>query len=216
VLVEAAVDTFDDAVAALAEGVDRIELCGPLHDGGTTPALELIHRVMSHTRTPAPVRTSVHVLVRPRAGDFVYDRAEILQMHTDVEAARLAGAAGVVTGALTPSGSVDVEAMAGLVRAARPMRVGFHRAFDHVSDQFEALEALVSLGVDLILTSGAAPTALEGADRLRALVERAGDRIGIIAGGSITSANVAELVARTGVRQVHGRAFRGLQRTCRT
>jgi copper homeostasis protein len=204
-LVEAAVDTFDDALAAEAEGVDRIELCGPLHDGGTTPAPGLVHRVVSRVRTP------VHVLVRPRAGDFVYDRAAIRQMQADIEIARAAGAAGVVTGALTPAGLIDVETTAELVRAARPMRVGFHRAFDHVRDQFEALETLVSLGVDLILTSGAAPTALEGADRLRALVERAGDRIGIIAGGSITAANVREIIARTGARQVHGRAFRGLR-----
>jgi copper homeostasis protein len=205
VLVEAAVDTFENALAAEADGVDRIELCGPLHDGGTTPAPELIRRSLSQLRTP------IHVLVRPRAGDFVYDRVEIARMKMDIEAARAAGAAGVVTGALTPKGAVDVDAMAAFTAAARPMRVGFHRAFDHVRDQFEALEALVSLGVDLVLTSGAAPTAIEGADRLRALVARAGDRIGIIAGGSITSANVAELIERTGVRQVHGRAFRGLR-----
>jgi copper homeostasis protein len=93
------------------------------------------------------------------------------------------------------------------------MRIGFHRAFDHVRDQFEALETLISLGIDLVLTSGAAPTAIEGADRLCALVQRAGDRIGIIAGGSITAANVRAVIARTGVRQVHGRAFKGLRRT---
>jgi copper homeostasis protein len=205
IIVEAAVDSFDDAVAAESEGVDRIELCGPLHDGGTTAVPELIRRVVSHVRTP------IHMLIRPRAGDFIYSRAEILRMHAGIETARAAGAAGVVTGALTTSGSIDVETTAALILTARPMRVGFHRAFDHTADQFESLETLVSLGVDLILTSGAAPTALEGADRLRALVDRAGDRIGIIAAGSITAANVAELIARTGVRQVHGRAFRGLR-----
>jgi copper homeostasis protein len=203
-LIEAAVDTFEDAIAAETEGVDRIELCGPLHDGGTTPSAELLARCLARLRTP------IHVLLRPRAGDFVYAAMEIARMQADIEAVRRAGAAGVVTGALTATGAIDVAAMAELVAEARPMRVGCHRAFDQVRDQFESLEALVLLGVDLILTSGAAPTALEGADRLRALVERAGDRIGIIAAGSITAANVADLIVRTGVRQVHGRKFRGL------
>ena len=203
-LVEAAVDTFDDALGAESEGVDRIELCGPLHDGGTTPAPELLARCLKRLRTP------IHVLVRPRGGDFVYSRQEIDKMRADIEAARLAGAAGVATGALTSAGFVDVEAMTVLIAAARPMSVVFHRAFDAVRDQFESLEALVSLGGDLVLTSGAAPTALAGVDRLRALVEQAGDRIVIIAAGSITAANAREIIDRTGVRQIHGRAFRGL------
>jgi copper homeostasis protein len=204
-VIEAAVDTFEGAVEAETEGVDRIELCGPLHDGGTTPAAGLVDRCMVRLRTP------IHVLIRPRAGDFVYTRFEIAAMQAHIESVRRAGAAGVVTGALTAAGAIDVAAMTDLVAAARPMRVGFHRAFDQVRDQFDSLETLISLGIDLVLTSGAAPTALEGADRLRALVQRAGDRIGIIAGGSITAANVREIIARTGVRQVHGRAFRGLR-----
>src|ERR1035437_11103933 len=93
---------------------------------------------------------------------------------------------------------------------ASPLRVGFHRAFDQVRDQDEALELLVSLQVDHILTSGGAKSAMEGADRIKQLVERAGDRIGLIAGGSITAANAAELVKKTGVGSVHGRAFQGV------
>jgi copper homeostasis protein len=209
VLVEAAVDTFDDALAAESEGVDRIELCGPLHDGGTTPAPELLARCLDRLRTP------IHVLIRPRAGDFVYSQSELDTMRAAIEAVRLAGATGVATGVLTPPGSIDHEAIASLVAVARPMRVVFHRAFDAVRDQFEALDALVSLGVDLVLTSGAAPNALAGSDRLRALVERAGDRIGIIAAGSITPVNVREIVEHTGVRQIHGRAFRGLKTAVR-
>ena len=118
-------------------------------------------------------------------------------------------------GALTPDDEVDVEAMAQLISVASGMRVGFHRAFDRVRDQEEALELLVSLQVDHILTSGAGKTAMEGAERLHALVERAGDRVEIIAGGSVTAENVVELVSRTGVRAVHGRAYRGVPQRLR-
>jgi copper homeostasis protein len=204
VFVEAAVDTFEGALAAEREGVDRIEVCGPLDEGGTTPATDLITRCVDRLRTP------LHVLVRPRAGEFVYTAVEIATMKADIVRAKLLGVHGVVTGALTADGTIDVDVLAELIVVARPMRVCFHRAFDCVHDQFAALEILVSRGCDLVLTSGAAPTALLGADRLRALGARAGDRIGIIAGGSITSDHVREIVARTGVRQVHGRAFRGL------
>jgi copper homeostasis protein len=115
-----------------------------------------------------------------------------------------------VIGALTGGNEVDAVRLAELISVASPMRVGFHRAFDLVRDQDEALELLVSLQVDHILTSGGAPTALDGAARLASLVERAGDRVAIVAGGSIGVANARELVAKTGVRIVHARAFRGL------
>jgi copper homeostasis protein len=204
ILVEAAVDTFALAQAAEAEGVQRIELCGPLHEGGTTPSAGLM------ARCSEKLIVSVHVLVRPRAGDFVYDEDEIEIMKKDIVVAKEFGIDGVVIGALTRDGDLDVASIADLISVAQPMRVGFHRAFDQVRDQDEALELLVSLQVDTILTSGSAPTAMEGASRIRELVERAGDRIAVTAGGSVTAANVRELVAVTGVRQVHGRAFRGL------
>jgi copper homeostasis protein len=204
VLVEAAVDTFAGALAAESEGVHRIELCGPLHEGGTTPSAGLIARCSER------LLVSMHVLIRPRAGDFVYSDDDVEIMAKDVAVAKEFGADGVVIGALTVDGEVDAARMAALIAVASPMRVGFHRAFDQVRDQAEALELLVSLQVDQILTSGAATTAMLGAERLRQLVERAGDRIGIIAAGSVTAENVAELVRRTGVRSVHGRAFRGV------
>lgn len=204
VLVEAAVDSFAGALAAQAEGAHRIELCGPLHDGGTTPSAGLIARCSDE------LLLSVHVLVRPRAGDFVYSEDEILIMEKDIAVAKELGADGVVIGALTREGEVDASVMSRLIAIASPMRVGFHRAFDHARDQDEALELLVSLQVDLILTSGGAKTAMDGAARLKSLVDRAGDRVGIIAGGSVTRANAAELVKSTGVRTIHGRAFEGL------
>jgi copper homeostasis protein len=203
-LVEAAVDTFTSALEAQAEGVHRIELCGPLHDGGTTPSAGLI------ARCSEKLLVSVHVLIRPRAGDFVYSDDEIEIMAKDIAVAKEFGVDGVVIGALTADGEVDAGRMSELITMASPMRVGFHRAFDAVRDQDEALELLVSLQVDHILTSGAARTAADGADRIRQLVERAGDRIGIIAGGSITRVNAKEIVTKTGVQAVHGRAFQGM------
>jgi copper homeostasis protein len=207
VLVEAAVDTFSGALAAQEEGVHRIELCGPLHDGGTTPSAGLIARCSER------LLVSVHVLIRPRTGDFVYSRDEIEIMSKDIAVAKEFGADGVVIGALTADGEIDAGRLAELITMASPMRVGFHRAFDKVRDQDEALELLVSLQVDHILTSGAAETAMQGAPRIKQLVERAGDRIGIIAGGSVTAANAPTLVGITGVQSVHGRAFQGLPAT---
>jgi copper homeostasis protein len=208
--VEAAVESFAQAAAAEAAGVNRIELCGTLHDGAVTPSAGLIARCVERLRTP------IHVFIRPRTGDFVYDADDLAIMSADIALARTAGVAGVVFGALTADGQVDATAMRALVAAARPLAVGFHRAFDQVRDQFEALEVLVRLGVEVVLTSGGAPTALEGAERLRALVERAAGRLVILAGGSITAANVRTIVERSGVRAVHGKAFQELATAART
>ena len=204
VRVEAAVDSFASALAAQAAGVHRIELCGPLHEGGTTPSAGLIARCLER------LLVSVHVLVRPRVGDFVYSDDEFEIMKRDIAVAKELGADGVIIGILTPDGEVDADRLAELHAVASPLRVGFHRAFDAVKDQDEALELLVSLQFDCILTSGAAPTAAKGAAQIKHLVERAGDRIGIIAGGSIDAGNAADLIAKTGVTMVHGRSFDGL------
>ena len=204
VRVEAAVDSFAGAMAAQDAGVHRIELCGPLVDGGTTPSAGLIARCLER------LLVSVHVLVRPRAGDFVYSDDEFEIMKRDIAVAKELGADGVVVGILTPDGEVDAARLAELHAIASPMRVGFHRAFDAVKDQDEALELLVSLQFDCILTSGGAKTAVEGAKQLKNLVERAGDRINLIAGGKVTPANVAALVKETGVQMVHGREYAGM------
>ena len=203
--VEAAVESIGGALAAQADGVDRIELCGLLHDGAVTPSIGLI------TRALAAVRTPIHVFIRPRVGDFVYGRDDIAVMRADIEAARAAGAPGVVVGALTKDVQIDRALMSDLIAAARPMAVGFHRAFDRLADQAAGLETLIELGVAVVLTSGGPARALDGADQLRRLVEQAAGRIGILAGGGITPGNVAELLDRSGVHQVHGKAFAGLR-----
>lgn len=203
--IEAAVESIGGAIAAEAEGVDRIELCGLLHDGAVTPSIGLV------TRALALVKTPIHVFIRPRVGDFVYDRHDVAVMLADIGAAKTAGAPGVVFGALTTAGAIDRVLMAELIAAAQPMTVGFHRAFDQVSDQAAGLETLIALGVSVVLTGGCPWRAIDGASQLRRLVAQATGRIDILAGGAITPQNVAELLDRSGVRHVHGKAFVGLR-----
>lgn len=205
VFIEAAVESMDGVLAAAAEGVDRIELCGTLHDGAVTPSFGLI------THALAAVKTPIHVFIRPRLGNFVYDSHDAAVMRADIEAARTAGASGVVFGALTKEGLIDRTLMTELMAVAGPMVVGFHRAFDQLADQSSGLETLVELGVAVVLTSGGADRALDGADQLRQLVTQAAGRIAILAGGSVTPLNVRALLDRSGVHQVHGKAFVGLR-----
>lgn len=185
--------------AAIDAGADRVELCADLAVGGTTPSAGLIEWAAAAS-TP---QLAVHVLIRPRGGGFVYTAAEASVMHRDIAFAKAAGADGVVIGALTPSGTVDVPLCAGLVAAARPLSVTFHRAIDESSDQAAALEDVLALGVDRLLTSGGAATALDGADVIAAQVRRAAGRLTILAGGGVTESAAAELVRRTGVTELH-------------
>ena len=199
ILVEAAVETLETTLAAERAGADRIELCVNLDDGGTTPSTGLTAAVVDGTRLP------VFVLIRPRAGDFVYTDDEIDLMSRDIETAGIIGVAGIVTGALTSDYTVDVEQTRALVKAAAGLPVTFHRAFDSIINKKGALEQLVDLGVTRALTSGGATTAMEGADIISALGDQAQDRIAIIAGGGIREHNVSDVIARTGVREVHTR-----------
>ncbi|MBK8003072.1 MAG: copper homeostasis protein CutC [Gemmatimonadetes bacterium] len=197
ILVEAAVETLDGAVQAERDGAGRLELCADLARDGTTPSAGLIREVRQRVDIP------VHVIIRPRPGDFHYDAGELAVMLADIRECRRAGVDGVVIGALTAAGAVDREMTARLLAAARPLRVTFHRAADATPDLGATVALLAELGVDHVLTSGGAPTALEGAERLAGLERIFGRSIGILAGGSVRADRVAELVRRTGVRQVH-------------
>jgi len=198
-LVEAAVETLDSALAAERAGADRIELCDNLSDGGTTPGAGLIVAVAEGTQLP------VFVLIRPRAGGFVYSDDEFDVMIRDIELAGRMGVAGIVTGALTPDGRVDAERMRNLVKAAAGLPVTFHRAIDFAMNLPAALEEAIEAGASRVLTSGGAATAWEGMDLIAALVDQARKRITIIAGGGIREHNVRDVIARTGVREVHAR-----------
>jgi copper homeostasis protein len=198
-LVEAAVETLEDALAAKRAGADRIELCANLGVGGITPSAGLIASVVQQVNHP------VFVMIRPRGGDFVYAADEIDAMIEDIDRARPLGIAGIVTGALRPDGSVDVDSMRRLMSPAAGLPVTFHRAFDVVANRTEALEQVIDIGASRVLTSGGAETAPEGASAIAMLVDQAGERISIIAGGTIRDHNVRDVIARTGVREVHAR-----------
>ena len=198
-LIEACVDSVEAACAAQEAGAGRLELCGA-GDGGVTPSPELMRAVITAATVP------VHVMIRPREGDFGYTAAELREMLESVRAARDAGATGVVFGVLRDDGTLDLARMAELVIAAYPMVTVCHRAFDRTPDPDAALDELLALGMNAVLTSGHAATALEGADRLARHVRRAAGRIRILAGGGVRAGNVKELVARAGVLQVHARA----------
>lgn len=198
-LVEAAVETLESALAAERAGADRIELCENLSEGGTTPGEELIAAATERTRIP------VFVLIRPRAGDFVYSQSEFDEMLRDIERVGSLGIAGIVTGALTTQGRVDVGLTRALVEAAAGLPVTFHRAIDSAANLPASLEETIEAGASRVLTSGGAATALEGMDVLAALADQAGTRIGIVAGGGIREHNVRDVISRTGVREVHAR-----------
>lgn len=189
-LVEAAVESLEAALAAVEGGAHRVELCANLAEGGTTPSLELLRATVSRLRIP------VFVLVRPRAGDFVYTDAEHRTMLEQIEDAKAAGAAGIVTGALTAQREIDEARVTELIKAARPLPFTFHRAIGVCPRIEAALETLIRLGVDRVLTSG-------DAAQIRKLVIQAAGRIIILPGGGINADNVARRVQETGVREIH-------------
>lgn len=197
VLVEACVESVESAVAAASGGADRVELCDDLVEGGTTPSAGAITVVRRR------IDIGICVMIRPRGGDFVYTDLEFESMRHDIRVARELGADGVVFGLLDPNGTIDRDRTARLVEDAGPVPVTFHRAFDVSRDPMESLEVLIDLGVTRVLTSGQRASAMESLDLLAALVRTAGDRITILAGGGIRATNVAQVVAATGVREVH-------------
>ncbi len=165
---EVCVDSVAGVRAAKAAGADRVELCGDLLEGGTTPSRGMIRQA----RTVAGIK--LNVIIRPRGGDFLFDDDEFAVMQADIDTAKAEGADGVVIGLLTADGTIDAERTRALIARARPLSVTFHRAFDMTPDPFEALETLIGLGVDRVLTSGQEATVLEGLPLIAELVRRAG------------------------------------------
>lgn len=198
--VEVCVNSVQSAIAAQKGGAIRVELCGNLSDGGTTPAASQIEL------TRANIDIQLNVIIRPRGGDFFYDDLDFESMKKDIELCGKLGCDGVVIGILDAYGNVDMIRNAELIRIAREysMSVTFHRAFDRASDLFKSLSDVIELGCDRILTSGGDSSVVEGRDVLKRLVEAAGDRIIIMAGAGVKEDNVKDLVAHTGVKEVHG------------
>lgn len=209
VAVEVAIDSIESARAAREAGAARVELCAGLIEGGVTPSagmIELARREMA---------IGLHVMIRPRGGDFCYSPAELAVMQQDIQIAAQAGADGVVFGVLTVGGDVDVARTAELIALARPLRVTFHRAFDMTRDGRRSLEDLINLGVERVLTSGLESSALEGLPLIADLVRQAGERIIVMPGGGITERNVGRIVAGSGVREVHISARRTVESAMR-
>jgi copper homeostasis protein len=197
IVVEICVEDIESAMAAEQGGADRVELCDNLSVGGTTPSAGTIAEACRRLEIP------VHVLIRPRAGDFIPSLAEFAAMRFDIETARTLGAAGVVFGLLRPDATIDRERTAMLTDLARPLSVTFHKAFDQTHDPDEALETLIALGIDRVLTSGSRPTAVEGIEALRQLVPRSTSRISVMAGGKLSVDNLRTVIEGTGVCEVH-------------
>lgn len=201
--VEVCAYSLESAINAQQAGASRVELCGGLGEGGTTPSAGLIAAVRENIRIP------LYVMIRPRGGDFVYDDSELDIMRRDIDQARQLGADGVVLGVLLPDGQVDTDKTRRLIQYAHPLGVTFHRAFDLTPDPYSALEDIISAGAERILTSGQKSTALAGVSLLQELAGIAGQRIEIMAGGGVSAAN-AETLAAAGVHALHltGKAFR--------
>jgi len=196
-LLEICIDSVASAIAAEQGGAQRVELCDYLAGGGTTPSAGMIEVVRQS------ITIGLHVLIRPRRGDFLYSPAEFEVMKRDIKLCRQLGVDGVAIGALTKDGGIDVAGTQSLIEVAGGMSITFHRAFDRAADPYKALEDLLQLNVHRLLTSGQQETALQGADLIRELRERSEGKLIILPGGGVTPDNVRELVSRTGVQEVH-------------
>ena len=197
---EACIGSAEAAVAAQDGGADRVELCANLLEGGTTPSAGAIQLARKN------IDIGLQVMIRPRGGDFCYTSIEFEIMQVDIQMAKNLGADGVVFGLLKPDGAIDKERMGVLVDLARPLNVTCHRAFDMTNDPYHALDALIDLGVDRVLTSGQEATAYEGLDLITDLVQAARDRIIIMPGGGIHERNIHKIVKQSGVKEVHAAA----------
>lgn len=198
-LLEICVDDLAGLDAAVAGGADRIELCSALEMGGLTPSPALLWRAVE---TGVPV----HAMIRPRAGGFRLDRADVALMADDIRLALDLGAKGVVVGALRSDHKLDQAALAAFREAAADAMLVLHRAIDLTPDPVAAVREARDLGFDRVLSSGGARTALEGADMLAAMASSAGERLKLIAGSGVRPDNVVEIMRRTGVREVHSSA----------
>ena len=194
---EICVDSVESAITAESAGAGRLELCSALSEGGITPSAGLIESVRRNT----DIR--IHVLIRPRSGDFLYSDSEFSVMRRDIDTAGECGADGIVTGLLVRDGTVDLERTALLVEYASPMTVTFHRAFDMSRDPLKAMEDVITAGAKSILTSGQARTAIEGAGVIKTLVAAAGNRIQIMPGGGINEYNISLLATSTAAKEYH-------------
>lgn len=196
-LLEISLDSVESAIAAQRGGAARVELCANLLEGGTTPSAGMIATVRKE------IRIGLHVMIRPRGGDFCYSPNEFEVMKRDTMMAKQLRADGVVLGILGADGTVDVKRTRELVELARPVSVTFHRAFDMTVNLREALERVIESGASRLLTSGGEPSAEQALDVIQSLVQATRNRIAVIVCGGVREHNVRRIVDVTGVREVH-------------
>jgi copper homeostasis protein len=201
--IEVCAFSLESCLAAEKGGANRIELCGSMYEGGTTPSAGLIQIAKQR------VNIQIHAMIRPRGGDFCYSDDEIFVMQADIRMAKVLGCEGIVLGVLQPNGQVNITQTKALVALAKPMQVTFHRAIDMTPDYSKALEDIIETGCDRILTSGQKNTATEGIEAIENLVKQANGRIEIMAGSGINADNAQTLI-HTGVNALHltGKASR--------
>lgn len=197
---EVCVDSVESAVNAFRGGAKRIELCSSLIEGGTTPSVGLLRVVKQQVNIP------VHVMIRPRAGDFHYSDQEMDVMRTDIQVLKENGADGFVLGLLHRDGTVDMNRTQELIDLSRPLSVTFHRAIDVTVNIVQSLELVVSLGCDRVLTSGGEATALEGTATIRKMIEQTAGRLTVVPGGGITERNLRRILDETGASEFHASA----------
>jgi len=196
-VVEICADSVESAIIAEASGAGRIELCSALVEGGVTPSAGLIDSVCRNTGI------KLHVLIRPRSGDFLYTDNEFSVMRRDIDMAGELGADGIVTGILNSDGTIDTERTAVLAEYATPMSLTFHRAFDLCRDPKKGLEDIMAAGAARLLTSGQAKSALDGSVMIKSLIKDAAGKIVVMPGGGIDEYNIALLAAGTGALEYH-------------
>ncbi len=201
---EACVETFEEALRAEKNGADRIELCSDLKNDGLTPSFDLMGKTISGLNIP------IMVMIRPRAGGFVYSEIEIKKMKSEIDLAKKAGASGIVLGLLTKDNKIDTKNTAILCEYAKPLPVTFHKAIDNMENPVHAVQILKRIhGIKRILTSGGQATALEGKNTLVKMIETAGKQIEIIVAGKVTDKNINALNRLTGANEFHGRKIVG-------
>lgn len=194
---EICVDSIESAQNAQIAGADRVELCANLPEGGTTPSFGTIISVRNN------LDIGVHVLIRPRGGDFLYTDPEYDIMRRDIDICGEAGVDGIVIGILTSDGNIDIERTAKLVEYAKPMSVTFHRAFDMCADPMRGIEDIIKTGSHRLLTSGQKNKATDGAGLIQKLISLASNRLIIMPGGGLDDRNIVSLIKATGASEYH-------------
>jgi copper homeostasis protein len=191
---------IESCIAAQEAGADRIELCDSPSDGGTTPSYGMIQSARKN------LSIQLYVMIRPRGGDFFFSDHEFEIMKADIGVCKKLGCDGVVIGMLKKNGGIDKVKCDELVNLAYPLGVTFHRAFDRAKDPFGALEDIIDIGCERILTSGQQPKAVDGAQMINELVSRANDRIIIMPGSGIDPGNIISMAKKTGAEEFHSSA----------